>query len=72
MPDGVSRSDIDGWSLLKMQGGKSILPALTELVEQGKYKLPVSVRVVGHGLEEIPKVMDEVLKVSREKLVVKL
>ena len=72
VPDGVTRSDIEGWSLLKMQGGKSILPALTELVEQGKYKLSVSVKVVGHGLEEIPKVMDEVLKVSGEKLVVKL
>lgn len=72
VPDGVTRSDIDGWSLLEMQGGKLIFPALTELVEQGKYRLPVSVKVVGHGLEEIPMVMDEVLEVSGEKLVVKL
>lgn len=72
VPDGVTRSEIDGWSLLEMQGGKSILPALTELVEQGKYKLPVSVKVAGHGLAQIPKIMDEVLKVSGEKLVVTL
>lgn len=72
VPDGVTRSDVDGWSLLKMQGGKSILPALTELGEQGKYKLPLSAKVIGRGLEEIPTVMDEVLKVSGEKLIVKL
>lgn len=72
MPNGVTLSDVESWSLLEMQGGKSILPALTELVEHGKYKLPVSVKVVGHGLEQTPEVMDEVGKVSGEKLIVKL
>ncbi|KAJ9616822.1 hypothetical protein H2200_000541 [Cladophialophora chaetospira] len=70
--DGVTHVEVDGWSIVDMQGGKSILPALTGLVEQGKYKLPVSVKVAGHGLEQIPKVMDEVLNLSGEKLVVKL
>ncbi len=72
VPDGVTHVEFDGWSLLKMRGGTSILPALTKLVEQGKYKLPVSVKVVGDGLEQIPRVMDKVLKASGEKLVVRL
>ena len=40
VPDGVTRSEIESWSLLEMQGGKSILPALTELVEQGNISCP--------------------------------
>jgi NADPH:quinone reductase-like Zn-dependent oxidoreductase len=69
---GVTKILINGWSLVGLQGGKQIIPALTRLVEEGHYKTPLSVRVVGHGLEQVPKVMDKVDSASGEKLVVVL
>lgn len=49
-------------------GGDGIIPALTELLEEGTYKLPLPVRVMGHGLEELQEVLDEVKRASCEKL----
>lgn len=72
VPDGVTRFDVSGWSLIDMPGGEEVIPALTDLVEDGKYKVPLPVKVVGHGLEEIPGVMDQVKNVSGAKLVVTL
>jgi threonine dehydrogenase-like Zn-dependent dehydrogenase len=39
-PGDVTKLDISGWSLVDMLGGKSVIPALTSLVEEGKYKVP--------------------------------
>lgn len=72
VPEDVTRVDVDGWSLLEMPGGDSVLPALTGLVEEGRYKIPVGVKGIGRGLERIPDVMDEVMKASGEKLVLAL
>jgi len=69
---GVTKILINGWSLTEMQGGEYIIPALTNLVEEGHYKIPLPVRVVGHGLEVVPKVMDKVDSASGEKFMVVL
>lgn len=53
-------------------GGNTIIPTLKKLVENGMYKPPLPVRVVGHGLEILPDVLDEVKTASCEKLVLTL
>lgn len=70
VPEGVSLSVNDGWEITTMQGGKSVLPTLTKLVEQGKYRLPVPVKVEGHGLEQIPSAVENLHKVSGMKIIV--
>lgn len=45
---------------------------LTRLLEEGKYKLPVKVEMVGNGLQVIEENLDKVMKVSGTKLVVSL
>lgn len=70
--EAVNKLDVNAWSMLDMQGGKQLIPSLTKLVEEGKYRVPLPVRVVGHGLEELPNVLDEVKTVSGEKVVVTL
>lgn len=69
---GINKLDVSAWSFIDMQGGKQLIPSLTKLVEEGTYKVPLPVRVVGHGLEELPNVLDEIKTVSGEKLVVTL
>ena len=70
VPEGVTKQNISGWSIFAVQGGKAIIPALTKLVEAGTYKLPLSVKVVGHGLDHIADCLDLTKTVSGEKLVV--
>ncbi|KAF6225879.1 hypothetical protein HO133_009881 [Letharia lupina] len=72
VPEGVNKLDVSAWSMVDMQGGKQLIPSLTKLVEEGKYRVPLPVRVVGHGLEELPNVLDEVKTVSGEKVVLTL
>lgn len=72
VPEAVTKLNISGWSIFDVQGGKQIIPALTRLVEEGKYKVPLPVKVVGHGLEQVPMAMDKLKGVSGEKLVVTL
>lgn len=72
VPEGVTKIETGGWTLLGMPGGEQVIPALTELIESGNYKLPAEVKVVGHGLEQIPEVMDQVRGVSGQKLIVTL
>lgn len=59
-------------SVHDMIGGEKIIPALTKLVEDGEYQVPLPVKVVGHGLEQISEVMDQVKNVSGAKLLVVL
>ncbi|MCJ1474329.1 hypothetical protein MMC13_002987 [Lambiella insularis] len=70
--EGVNKLEVDAWSMVDMQGGEQLIPSLTKLVEEGTYRVPLPVRVVGLGLEELPNVLDEIKTVSGEKLVVKL
>ncbi|MCJ1384100.1 hypothetical protein MMC17_007216 [Xylographa soralifera] len=72
VPEGVQKVEVSMWSVLDMQGGKMLIPALTRLVEEGVYRVPLPVRVVGRGLEELGGVLDEVRGVSGEKVVVVL
>lgn len=69
-PAGVQKIDASAYDVPGMRGGKQVLPALTALVEDGIFPVPLPVRVVGHGLGEVPNVLDEVSTVSGEKVVV--
>ncbi len=72
VPEGVTKVDANAWSMVDVQGGKQLIPSLTKLVEEGTYRVPLPVRVIGHGLEELPNVLDEVKSVSGEKVVLTL
>ena len=72
VPEWVTKHNISGWSVFDVQGGKDIIPALTKLIEEGKYKVPLPVKVVGHGLEQVSEALDQVDQVSGEKLVGRL
>ena len=72
LSEGVNKVDVSAWSVFDMQGSKQLIPSLTKLVEEGTYRVPLPVRVVGHGLEELPIVLDEVKTVSGEKVIVTL
>lgn len=45
---------------------------LVKLLEEGKYKLPLKVEVVGSGFESVEKSLDLMPQVSGKKLVVSL
>lgn len=72
VPRGVEHLDVSMGSVLNMQGGKQVFPMLGKLVEDGVYKLPLPVRILGHGLDHVADVLDEVMTVSGEKLIVTL
>ncbi|MCJ1389926.1 hypothetical protein MMC18_002783 [Xylographa bjoerkii] len=72
VPEEVNKLEVSAWSMVDMQGGKQLIPSLTKLVEEGTYRVPLPVRVVGHGLEELANVLDKVKTVSGEKMVVTL
>ena len=69
---GVNMNGVNAWSMMDRQGGKQLIGSLTQLVEEGTYRVPLPVRAVGHGLEELGNVLDEVKSVSGEKVVVTL
>lgn len=45
---------------------------LEKLLEEGKYKLPVKVEMIGQGLEAIEANLSRVMETSGTKLVLKL
>jgi len=47
--EGVNKLDVDAWFMLDMQGGNQLIPSLTKLVEEGKYRVPLPVRLLGMG-----------------------
>jgi NADPH:quinone reductase-like Zn-dependent oxidoreductase len=72
VPEGVELIEVGAWGMFRLPGGEQLIPSLTKLVEEGTYKVPLPVRVVGHGLEDLPAKMDEVKAVSGEKVVLTL
>lgn len=72
VPDGVQFLVANALDAISAQGGKQLIPSLTKLVEEGTFRVPLPVRVVGHGLENVPDVLDEVKTASGEKLVLTL
>lgn len=73
VPADVKHSVVIGTDLFNAPGGKSALAVLGKLVDEGKYKLPVPVTVVGKGFDAIGQGL-KTLKdgVSGTKLVVTL
>lgn len=72
VPEGVEMILGSATTLFDMQGGDQLISLLTQLVEDGTYTVPLPVRVVGHGLEGLGSVLDEVKSASGEKVVVTL
>jgi threonine dehydrogenase-like Zn-dependent dehydrogenase len=73
IPDGVSATLIRGPELFARPEGDRLLPGLAELLENGKYRLPVCVEVVGKGLNAIEPGLRRLQRgVSGTKLVVSL
>lgn len=70
VPHGFRKLDVGSHSMCDMQGSERLVPQLTTLVESGVYRVPLPVRVVGHGLESLPDVLSEVKAVSGEKAIV--
>jgi NADPH:quinone reductase-like Zn-dependent oxidoreductase len=71
VPDDVRRSVVFGRKLFDMPGGKNALSALTDLVSQQKYKLPIQVQKIGSGLQSIAPGLEQLKRgVSGTKLVI--
>ena len=70
-PEGVKRYPTLGFRTFASPGGANAMSALSELVSEGKYKVPVKVITVGTGFEVIAKGLEELKAgVSGTKLVV--
>ena len=73
VPDGVESVMFRGRDLSRLQGGDNSMASLQALLEKGRYKLPLPVRMVGHRLEGLERGLELMRKgVSGEKLVVGL
>ncbi|KAK3358049.1 chaperonin 10-like protein [Lasiosphaeria hispida] len=74
VPDGVRGKPVFAHMMLSViKGGKAAMGKLGELVEEGKYQLPLDIKVVGRSLEDIGKGLDRLQAgVSGTKLVVSL
>lgn len=72
-PEGVNAAVSFGRQIFGEPGGLEAMSTLVRLIEEGKYKLPVKVEIVGKGFEAIPAGLDRLMKgVSGTKLVVSL
>jgi NADPH:quinone reductase-like Zn-dependent oxidoreductase len=71
VPEGVDSLMFRARDLEKLQGGGNVMLALQSLLEEGRYRLPLPVRIVGSGFEGLEKGLELMRKgVSGEKLVV--
>lgn len=72
-PEGVQAAVSFGRQTFGLPGGLAAMPALAKLVEEGEYKLPVRVEVIGTGFEAIDQGLNRLIGgVSGTKLVVSL
>ncbi len=53
VPEGIKRHVVFGRTVFEKPGGANIMPAFSELVSEGKYKIPVQLKNVGSGFEAI-------------------
>ena len=73
IPEDVKHHLTFGRTIFNAPGGSRALAVLEKLVDEGKYKLPVPVTVVGQGFDAIPKGLETLIGgVSGTKLVVTL
>lgn len=71
VPEGIKRHTVYGRAVFGTHGGANIMPALADLLSQGKFKVPVQVKTMGNGLEAIAKALEELKQgVSGTKFVV--
>lgn len=73
LPEGVEATTSSGRQTFEVSGGRSAMSALAKLAEDGKFKAPLKIEVVGNGLESIGGGLEKLkMGVSRTKLVVSL
>ncbi|KAG8408387.1 putative secondary metabolism biosynthetic enzyme [Metarhizium acridum] len=73
IPDGVSSVAVFGRMMFQLPGGMLTMSKLVELVDNGKFKLPLQISIGGKGLEAIGTSLEKLKAgVSRTKLVVSL
>lgn len=73
VPGGINSTAVFGRQIFGAKGGMTAMPGLANLVQSGKYKLPIKVEVVGKGFETIERGLDKLMKgVSGTKYVVSL
>ncbi|KAL9619881.1 MAG: hypothetical protein Q9160_005528 [Pyrenula sp. 1 TL-2023] len=73
VPEGVKARQVFGPGIFGVPGGMQAIRYLAQLVEEGKFQLPVKVEVVGNGLESIEGGLKRLMRgVSGMKLVVSL
>lgn len=48
---GINSTDVFGPMMFVVDGGANVFPALSRLMEAGKFKVPVRIEVVGKGFE---------------------
>ncbi|RYP66639.1 hypothetical protein DL771_007682 [Monosporascus sp. 5C6A] len=70
LPQGVQATLIDGQYILDKEPGA--MNYLSRLLEEGKYKLPLKIDVVGKGFQAIQSGLDKIPQHSGTKLVVSL
>ena len=73
VPNGVKGATVYGRMAFQVEGGEAAMARLFDLVDAGKFKLPLEVEVVGKGLDVIGSGLDKLKAgVSGKKLVVSL
>ena len=73
IPEGINATVVFGRQIFAAKGGISAMRSLAELVQSGKYQLPVKVEVLGKGFPAIEQGLDKLMRgVSGTKFVVSL
>ncbi|KAF4630467.1 hypothetical protein G7Y89_g7671 [Cudoniella acicularis] len=62
VPQGVDSTLIYAPQIFGEKGGMNAMPGLTDLLQSGKFKLPVKVEVVGKGFDAIEHGLDKLMK----------
>lgn len=73
VPKGVNSTAVFGRQIFNVKGGMTAMPGLANLVQSGKYKVPIKVEVLGKGFDTIGQGLDKLMKgASGTKYVVSL
>jgi len=73
VPKGVNLTAVFGRQIFNAKGGMTAMPGLANLVQSGKYKVPIKVEVLGKGFDTIGQGLDKLMKgASGTKYVVSL
>jgi NADPH:quinone reductase-like Zn-dependent oxidoreductase len=73
VPRGIKSTAVFGRQIFAAKGEMTAMPGLATLVQNGKYRLPLKIEIVGKGFETIERGLDKLMKgVSGTKYVVSL